>query len=119
MVDNIIELDKSLTELQKVTDLTGSSLDAFVEKAYNVGSQIAKTGQEVIDATTEFAKAGYGVEESLDLAEDALLWTNISDGMVEVSDASNMIIANLKAFDKQGISSRHIIDSLNEVNNCL
>lgn len=119
MVDNIIELDKSLTELQKVTDLTGSSLDAFVEKAYNVGSQIAKTGQEVVDATTEFAKAGYDVEESLDLAEDALLWTNISDGMVEVSDASNMIIANLKAFDKQGISSRHIIDSLNEVNNCL
>ena len=115
MIDNVISLDTSLTELRKVTDLSGESLDNFTEKAYDMSTELARTGQEVVDATTEFAKAGYNLQESMALAEDALLWKNISDGMVEVSDASNMIIANLKAFDKQGISSRHIIDSLNEV----
>lgn len=115
MIDNVISLDTSLTELRKVTDLSGESLDNFTEKAYNMSTELGRTGQEVVDATTEFAKAGYNLQESMSLAEDALLWKNISDGMVEVSDASNMIIANLKAFDKQGISSRHIIDSLNEV----
>lgn len=117
MTKAVVDLDTSLTELQKVSDLTGSSLKSFVDDAYEVGTKVARTGKDVVDATTEFAKAGYSVEDSLNLAEDALLWKNISDGMVEVSDASSMIIANLKAFDKQGISSRHIIDSLNEVSN--
>lgn len=117
MVKNVIELDTALTDLKKVTDISGAALDSFVDKAYDMATEVARTGKEVVEAVAVFARAGYSVSDSTTLAKDALLWTNVADGMVEVSDASDMIIANLKAFGKQGITSRHIIDSLNEVSN--
>ena len=42
MVNEVRELDASLTELKKVTDLEGNSLDTFTKKAYVVGQTVAK-----------------------------------------------------------------------------
>lgn len=43
MVNEVKNLDASLTELKKVTDLEGRSLDDFTKKAYSTGEQVAKT----------------------------------------------------------------------------
>lgn len=43
MVNEVKELDASLTELKKVTDLEGNSLDTFTKKAYVAGQTVAKT----------------------------------------------------------------------------
>lgn len=43
MVKEVTDLDASLTELKKVTDLEGNSLDMFTKKAYEVGQTVAKT----------------------------------------------------------------------------
>lgn len=45
MISEVTELDSSLVELRKVTDLEGSSLDAYVDKAYAAGEALAKTGK--------------------------------------------------------------------------
>lgn len=44
MVEEVKELDDSLTEFKKVSDLAGSSLDRYVKKAYEAGETVAKTG---------------------------------------------------------------------------
>lgn len=118
LVDTAIELDSAFTELQKVTDLTIDDFNELTEKAYNLGSEVAKTTTETINAMTEFAKAGYSVEESTDiLAKNALMWTNIADGTVDASESANMIISVMKAFNIEAKGTTHIIDSLNEVSN--
>lgn len=118
LVDTAIELDSAFTELQKVTDLTMDDFDKITEKAYNLGSEVAKTTTEAINAMTEFAKAGYSVEESTDiLAKNALMWTNIADGTVDASESANMIISVMKAFNIEAENTTHIIDALNEVSN--
>jgi TP901 family phage tail tape measure protein len=118
LVNTAIELDKSFTELTKVTDLTIDDFDELTQKAYNLGSTVAKTTSEVIDAMTEFAKAGYSVEESTNiLAKNALIWTNISDGTISAADSANMIISVMKAFNMEAEETTHIIDALNEVSN--
>lgn len=118
LVNTAIELDSAFTELQKVTDLTMNDFDELTEKAYNLGSEVAKTTTETINAMTEFAKAGYSVEESTDiLAKNALMWTNIADGTVDASESANMIISVMKAFNIEAEGTTHIIDSLNEVSN--
>ena len=71
MITNVKELDDSLTELKKVTDLEGDSLDEFTDKAFKLGATVAKTGREMIDASAAFAKAGYGEEEILQLGKVA------------------------------------------------
>lgn len=118
LVDVAIELDTAFVELQKVTDLTMDDFDDITEKAYGLGSEVAKTTTEVVKAMTEFAKAGYSVEESTDiLAKNALMWTNIADGTVDVSESANMIISIMKAFNVEAENTTHIIDALNEVSN--
>lgn len=124
MVNSVISLDDSLVELQKVTDLEGDSLSKFVGEAYDAGAELAKTGQEMVDASTSFAKSGYDADTSLELGKVASMYTNIADEEIAAGDAANFIIAQLKAFkleaddtNKTLENSYHIIDAVNEISN--
>lgn len=118
LINTAIELDTAFTELSKVTDLTRDDFDKLTQQAYELGSEVAKTTTEVVNAMTEFARAGYNVNESTDiLAKNALMWTNIADGTVDASESANMMISIMKAFNVEAKDSTHIIDALNEVSN--
>jgi hypothetical protein len=117
MITNISELDKALVELQKVTDLSGSSLETFTNRAYNAGEELARTGKEVIDATTLFSRAGYEIQDAFELSKTALLLTNVADGIDNITDASSTLISVLKAFKMEASDSIHIVDALNAVSN--
>lgn len=116
MISQVKELDDSLVELQKVTDLEGESLKKFTDDAYAAGETVAKTGTEMIDAATSFAKAGYK-DNALELGTVAAMYTNIADEEIKASDAADMIIAQMKAFNIEAKDSEHIIDAINEVSN--
>ena len=117
MVNNVVELDANLVELQKVSDLTGQQLDKFIDKAYALGAQIARTGQEVIQASTEFKRAGYTLEESFELAEAALVMTNVGDGIRTVDAAASSLIATLKGFNMSATDAMKVVDMINETSN--
>lgn len=117
MINEVTELDSALVELQKVSSLTGSGLQNFVNDAYEAAEGIAKTGTEMVSAATEFAKAGYSESEILKLGEVALMYTNIADEAVSASEASEFMIAQMKAFNIEAEDSMHIIDAVNEVAN--
>ncbi len=116
-INSIKELDASLTELGKVSDLTGYQLKIFTDRAYEVGRTIGRTGKEVIDATSTFKRAGYELESAFELSQQALLLTNIGDGINDVTEASSSLIAILKGFKMEAQSTAHIVDALNEVSN--
>ncbi len=117
MVSQVKTLDDSLTELRKVSDLTGAPLDAFVDRAFALGSQIGRTGQEVIDATTTFKRAGYTLEESLSLAESALVMTNVGDNIQDTAEAASYLISVLKGFNMSDTDADKIVDMINETSN--
>ena len=77
MIDNVRELDKALVELSKVSDLNGDSLKKFTEEAFEAGKTVARTGTEMISAATEFAKAGYGEEQIIELGRIASRYCSI------------------------------------------
>ena len=116
MIEEVKDLDASLTELQKVTDLEGESLSKFVDEAYRAGETVAKTGTEMVEAATAFAKAGYK-DNALELGTVAAMYTNIADEAIDAADAADMIIAQMKAFNIEAEDSIHIIDAINEVSN--
>lgn len=117
MVDQVFELDASLTELDKVTDLTSSGLEQLADDAFAVGEQIGATGKDVIDATTIFAQAGYEAQEALDLGEQAIMLMNVSEAGATAADSASTLIAAMKAFGLEAEDSNHIVDALNEVSN--
>ena len=124
MIDEVTELDGALVELRKVTDLEGESLQKFTKEAYVAGADVAKTGTEMIEAATSFAKAGYSKDQILQLGKVATMYTNIADEAISSADAADFIIAQLKAFNLESDdlnktleNSYHIIDAVNEVSN--
>ena len=116
VVEEVKDLDSSLVEFQKVTDLTDSELDSFIQKSFDTAKAVARTGREAIDAATQFSKAGYK-DQASDLAEVALLYQNIADEEVNVSTATDLIISQMKAFNVQADDAISIIDKINEVSN--
>lgn len=122
MVSNVVDLDNHLVELQKVTDLEGESLTAFTKKAYEAGEGLAKTGTEIIDSVTSFAKSGYDPDMALELGKIASMYTNIADEEVSAGESADFLIAQIKAFNLESEdtnktleNTRHVIDSVNEV----
>ena len=45
MVDSVFELDDALTSFKKVSDLSGQSLDSYVEKLTQMGLEVGRTGK--------------------------------------------------------------------------
>lgn len=116
MVEEVFKLDASLTELAKVSNMTKSEMGGLTDQAFELGDAIGRTGQEVVDATATFKQAGYEMQESFDLAETALVMTNIADGMDDVGEASTNLVSIMKGFNLSVNDSEHIIDSFNNVN---
>ncbi len=120
-IRSVRELDTALTELRKVTNLTNKELEDFTETAYRVGVTLGRTGTEVIKASSAFARMGFDVQQSLGLAQEALLMFNVGDGIDNVDQATTSLIASLKGFDVASEESikkaRKFNDSYNEVAN--
>lgn len=117
MVEQVFELDASLTELDKVTDLTKEGLQGLADDAFEVGEKIGATGKNVIDATTIFAQAGYEAKDALDLGEQAIMLQNVSEAGATAAGSAETLIAAMKAFNLEASDSSHIVDALNEVSN--
>lgn len=98
MVANVRELDAAQTELRKVTDLSGKSLKDFTNQAYEVGSKVAKTGTEIVQASSEFAKMGKDPQTALRLSELATRFQNIADTEIDAATSAKFINSQLKAF---------------------
>lgn len=116
-VKNVKELDNSLLELNKVSDLTVEGLEKVTDEAYKLGDTVGKTGKQVIDATTEFKRAGYDLQQSMDMAEAALVMTNVAEGITETSDAAGTLISVLKGFKMSDTEIMSVVDKMNQVSN--
>lgn len=117
MVKNVYELDGALTEFKKVSDLSGKGLEKYTDQAYKVGKTVARTGTEMVQAATEFKKAGYNEKDSMELARVASMYQNVADVELTAGEAANFIVSQMKAFNLTAQDSEHIIDAVNEVSN--
>ena len=117
MINAVCELDADLTEFNKVADLSAEQLEKFADKAYEAADKIGRTGQDMIEAATEFKKAGKDLETSLEMGEAALVMTNVADGIDQTSDAASTLIAVLNGFNMDDSDVMSVVDKLNSVSN--
>lgn len=117
MINKVTELDKQLTEFNKVADLSVDQLNEFADRAYKSSEKIGRTGRDMVEAATEFKRAGYDLEQSLNLGKSALIMTNVADGINETSDAASTLISVMKGFNIAESESIRIVDKMNSVSN--
>lgn len=73
------EIDLAMTELKKVTDESEASYNRFLETASKSASIVGSTISDFTEATANFARLGYTMEESAKMAETAIVYKNVAD----------------------------------------
>lgn len=117
MINAVCELDANLTEFNKVADLSTRQLEKFADKAFESASKVGRTGQDMIEAATEFKRAGKDIETSLEMGEAALVMTNVADGIDQTSEAASTLISVLNGFNMDDSDAMSVVDKLNSVSN--
>lgn len=117
MIDNVTELNAAMTELRKVTDETRDTYNEFFTQSSSRAKDLGATLADTISATADFARLGYTLQESSDLADTALVYKNVGDGIEDVGEASESVISTMKAFGIEASKSMGIVDKFNEVGN--
>lgn len=114
-VNYVKEIDLAMTELKKVTDETDSSYKQFLQDAGSTSSIIGSTISDFTEATATFARLGYTLEESTSMAETAIIYKNVADGLDSVEESSESIISTMMAFGIEANDTMSIIDRFNAV----
>lgn len=120
MISAVKELDSAMTELKKVTDLSEISYQNFLKTAQSMSQAVGATLADTVNATADFARLGYSLYDSTALAEAALVYKNVGDGIADIGVASESLISTIKAFEQFGESASNamsIVDRFNEVGN--
>ena len=115
MVKASVELDSAMTQMQIVTKASTREMEAFADAAAKVAKRTASTITDVVDSATVFARLGYSMNESTQLAEFTAMLQNVGD--IDVSDAQDAITSIVKAYDIDASQIESIMDKLVEVGN--
>ena len=118
-LEYVKEIDLAMTELKKVTDETDETYKEFLETASSISSVIGSTISDFTNATAAFARLGYSIDESTSMAETAILYKNVADGLDSVDEATDSIISTMMAFGVEANNTMSIIDKFNEVGEIL
>lgn len=114
---NVVNIDSAMTELKKVTDETDNTYDAFLDDAGTRAKNLGASISDIVTASADFARLGYSLEDSKELADAAVLYQHVGDGISSVNDASESIISTMKAFGVEAKDVTSIVDKFNEVGN--
>lgn len=117
MVSAVIDIDTAMTELKKVTDETSTVYAKYLDDASVRAKKLGATIADTVTASADFARLGYTLDEAAQLADTALVYKNVGDGIEDVSQASESIISTMKAFGIEAENAISIVDKFNEVGN--
>lgn len=117
MFNNVVSIDTEMTELKKVTNETAASYAKFLSNSGAVAKEIGSTVTGIISSTTDFARLGYGFEDSQELAKVANIYAVVGDEIDSVDTATKSIISTLAAYKNEITDTMQIVDKFNEVGN--
>lgn len=116
-ISYVKEIDAALTELKKVTDETDATYKKFLTTASQTAGQIGSTVKDFTNATADFARLGYNIEQASDLAKAASVYYHVGDDLSDIGEASDSIISTMHGFGIEAENAMNIVDKFNEVGN--
>lgn len=114
---NVSDVDAAMTELKKVTDETDATYSSFMQTAIQQSRDLASSISDTVNATADFARLGYTLDEATDLSKAAITYQHVGDGISDISEATESIISTMKAFNIEAKDSMSIVDRFNKVGN--
>ena len=113
MYQNVYDIDTAMTNLYKVTDETDSRYNRFLTNAAANAKELGRTVSGLITQSSEWAKLGYSLDESEQLAKVSSIYANV--GEVDDKTAVSDMVTAMKAFNIEASDSITIVDALNDL----
>lgn len=110
---NVTELDAALTQISIVTGTAGDALDAFANKASRVAQTVGSTTSAIIGSTETYARLGYDLSDSLDLADVTARYANVA--ATDVDSATASLTSIMKSFNIAPAEMEGVVDKLVKV----
>lgn len=117
MVHVVAEVDAAMTELRKVTDETEATYSKFLDTAAVRAKAIGATISDTVNATADFARLGHSIADASVLADAAIIYKNVGDGIENINQASESIISTMQAFGIEAANVMTIVDKFNIIGN--
>ena len=115
MVSASVELDSAMTQMQIVTKASSAAMKEFGDNAADAAQRTASKITDIVDSATTYARLGYDMDDSTQLAEYTAMLQNVGD--IDVSEAQNAITAIIKAYDIDAGQIESVMDKLVETGN--
>lgn len=112
----VTELNSNLIELAKVSDTSIGELYNGFKDFRDIAKQTGGTINDIIKSTADWARNGYNLPESKELARLSSIFQNIGDGLSE-SQANEYLVSTLKGFNLEASQAIDIMDAINNVSN--
>jgi TP901 family phage tail tape measure protein len=113
LVDSTIEVQKSLTDINVILNVSASQLEKFGGSLFQVAKNTGASFQTVAEAATELSRQGLGVEETLKRTNDALILSRLSG--LGAAKSVEALTAAVNSFASQGISAAEIVNKFANV----
>lgn len=109
-------IDKSITELRKVSNGTASDLNHALKSATEDAKELGSSISNIVSMQSDWARLGFSIPESEELARVTQLYVNVGDNM-SAETASENLISTLQGFQLEAEDSENIVSMFNEVAN--
>ena len=114
---NVVEIDTAVTELRKVSDYTGKSLEEYMGRAAEQAQKLGVSISDYIGSTADWKRLGYSDEDAENMATYSTLLKNVGDGIDDVNTSSSYLISTLQGFGLLAKDAENVVDQIDKVAN--
>lgn len=112
----VVQLNTDITDLAKVSEQSVKQIYSDFSSYADIAKEMGGTISDTISATTAWAKNGYSILDSKELARVSLLYKNVGDD-ITIDEANESLVSTLQGYKLAADDAEHIIDVFNEVSN--
>ncbi|WP_349190346.1 phage tail tape measure protein [Faecalibacterium prausnitzii] len=115
--NNVLELDTAVTELKKVSSMTGDEMNSYLERTATNARELGASISDLVTSAADWKRLGYSDEDSEELARVAALMANVGDGIDNATTASSYLISTMQGFGLVADDAEHLLDCMNQIAN--
>lgn len=115
MVNEVTSLNSAMINIQRVTTATDKEYSQFLDNANSKARELRTTTSSLVEQSYQWAKLGYDMKDSLELAQASTIYSKVAD--VDQEQSLSNLVTTLKAYNIEAKDTIKIVDMLDKLNN--
>ena len=115
--NNVLELDTAVTELKKVSKMTGDEMNEYLDRTATNARELGANISDLVSSTADWKRLGYTDKDSEELARVSALMANVGDQIDNATTASSYLISAMQGFGLIADDAERLLDCMNQIAN--